>query len=157
MNDLDKRRVNVRAIIWQDDKLLAVKHKSKNGQESSYWCLPGGGLDPLESLSDGLERELIEETGIAAKIGQLLFIQQLASTREHRDEELELIFHVSNPENFTAIDLSTTSHGMLELAHCEFIDPKKEHILPAFLQTINIADYIAHDQPVFIYNELPKV
>lgn len=28
---MDKRRVNVRGIIWQDRKLLAVKHKKADG------------------------------------------------------------------------------------------------------------------------------
>ena len=48
------RRVNVRAIIWKDGKLLAVKHKTSPGEESPYWAVPGGGLDPMESIEDGL-------------------------------------------------------------------------------------------------------
>ncbi|OGL22636.1 hypothetical protein A2707_04965 [Candidatus Saccharibacteria bacterium RIFCSPHIGHO2_01_FULL_45_15] len=154
---MDKRRVNVRAIIWHNDKLLAVKHKSKNGGESSYWALPGGGLDPLESITDGVKRELLEETGVAANIGKLLYIQQLKSSRRHRDEELELFFHVTNPESFTAIDLTKTTHGTQELARCEFIDPTTEYILPDFLQTADIQKQIESDQPVSIANYLKSM
>ncbi|RYX79497.1 NUDIX domain-containing protein [bacterium] len=151
---MDKRRVNIRAIIWHDSKLLAVKHRSKDGGESSYWALPGGGLDPLESITDGIQRELLEETGVTSDIGKLLYIQQLKSGRQHRDEELEFFFHVTNPESFTAIDLTKTTHGMQELARCEFIDPTTEYILPDFLQTVDIQKQIESDQPVSVVNYL---
>lgn len=72
---MDKRRINVRAIAWHDDKLLAVKHKTKSGGEANYWALPGGGLDPFEYLADGVTRELIEETGITPIVGRMLFGQ----------------------------------------------------------------------------------
>ena len=45
------RRINVRAIIYKDGKLLAVKHKHGDNI-SHYYAVPGGGLDPQESLID---------------------------------------------------------------------------------------------------------
>lgn len=153
---MEKRRVNVRAIVWHNGKLLAVKHKSKDGGESSYWALPGGGLDPFESIVDGVKRELLEETGVTAEVGRLLYIQQHKSSRLHHDEELEFFFHVTNPESFTAIDLTKTTHGMQELARCEFIDPAAEYILPDFLQTVDIQKQIESDQPVSIANYLSE-
>lgn len=151
---MDKRRVNVRAIIWRQGKLLAVKHKSKDGGESDYWALPGGGLDPLETLEDGITREIIEELGVTPKIGRLLIGQQLKSGRNGRDEELEFFFHVANPNDFTSIDLAATTHGAKELMRCEFIDPAKEHILPQFLGEINLDDYISDVKPVTFANHL---
>lgn len=151
---MDKRRINIRAIIWYEGKLLAVKHRSNSGSESAYWALPGGGLDPLESITEGVKRELLEETGVSAVIGKLLYIQQLKSTREHRDEELEFFFHVTNSEAFKTIDLRKTTHGMQELARCEFIDPTTEYILPDFLQTVDIQKQIESDQPVSITSYL---
>lgn len=147
---MDKRRVNVRAIIWREGKLFAVKHKSKDGGEADYWCLPGGGLDPFESLEDGVRRELFEETGIKAEVGRMLFGQQLRSTREGHDEELEFFYHITNPEDFMNIDLASTSHGVEELARYEFIDPATEHVLPEFLQTIDIGKYVDGVLPVQI-------
>lgn len=153
---MDKRRINVRAIIWKDGKLLAVKHKSKNGSESAYWALPGGGLDPFESLSDGITRELIEETGVTPQVDRILFGQQLLSGRAGRDEELEFFFLVTNPDDYESIDLTKTSHGTTELDRCEFIDPQTENILPDFLQTIDIASYVKTIKPVDIVNNLQR-
>jgi len=150
---MDKRRIGVRAIIFKDGKLLANKFHSENG-ESAYWATPGGGLDPHESLEQGLARELMEETGIKAQVGKLLFIQQFRSTRANRDEELEFFFHVTNPEAFTQVKLDETTHGAQELTRCEYINPTKEYLLPAFLQSIDIESYIKADKPVFIANEL---
>lgn len=147
-----RRRVNVRGIIAKDGKLLAVKHRSKNPAKEapSYYCIPGGGLDPHESLENGVKREIMEEMGVEAKIGKLLFIQQFWSRRNGYTEELEFFFAIDNPEDFMTIDLTATSHGVEELAVCEFIDPKTNPVLPAFLTKINVNEYVTSDKPVLI-------
>ena len=150
------RRVNVRAIIYKNGKLLAVKHK--HGEDiSHYYAVPGGGLDPHESLVDGLARELREETGINAVIGNLLFIQQFPSARAGYAEELEFFFTVKNPDDFTNIDLETTSHGAEELAVCEFVDPASVTLYPEFLQSIDLADYINNDRPALVIDNLHEI
>lgn len=146
------RRIATRGIIFKDGKILAQKLKSKTGV-NSFWCMPGGGLDPRESLVDGVRREMIEETGITPKIGRLLFVQQFTSSRPDCDEELEFFFHIENPEDYEVITLHATSHGAIEVAECAFIDPSKD-IRPAFLQSIDIASYIDNVKPVYIYNAL---
>jgi ADP-ribose pyrophosphatase YjhB (NUDIX family) len=152
---MDRRRIGVRAIIWYDGKLLAVKHKSKkDGKPKDFWAIPGGGLDPGESLEDGARREVREELGVEAAIGRLLFLQQFASSRTDRDEELEFFFLVENPQDFIDIDISKTSHGAAEIAFCEFIDPKSEYILPRILSEIDMNWYVETPRPVLVSNEL---
>lgn len=147
------RRINVRAIIYKDGKLLAVKHK--HGEDiSHYYAVPGGGLDPRESLVDGLARELREETGINAVIGNLLFIQQFPSARAGYAEELEFFFTVKNPDDFININLETTSHGAEELAVCEFVDPASVTLYPEFLQSIDIVGYANNDRPTLVIDNL---
>lgn len=148
---MEKRRINVRAIVWRDGKLLAVKHND-HGAESKVWFVPGGGLDPHESLQDGVRREIMEETGVKAHVGKLLFIQQFESRRADFKEELEFFFHVENHEDFTDINLANTSHGLAEIARIEFIDPTEVDILPKMLGELPIADYIATDKPVHVAN-----
>lgn len=151
---MKKRRVNVRGIIWRDGKLLAVKHKNSDGSEVDYWAVPGGGLDPHESLVAGVMRELMEETAIAATIGKLLFVQQFPSRRRDHSEELEFFFHIENPNDFVNVDLAASTHGVEEIARIEFIDPKKELIYPRFLSSVDIDDYVNRDQPVYLFEDL---
>ena len=152
---MSKRRIGVRAIIYKDGKILAVKHKSKDtGAPKDWWAIPGGGLDPGESLEDGLRREIHEELGIAVTPGRLLFIQQFQSTRADCDEELEFFFLVESADDFASIDLLSTSHGISELAVCEFIDPTKESVKPAFIGEVNIKGYTETIQPVLVANRL---
>lgn len=146
------RRVNVRGIIFKDDKIFAqtIKH---GADESAYWCTPGGGLEIGESLHAGLHREMMEETGVAPVIGKLLFIQQFYDGTK---EQLELFFEIKNTADYEVIDLANTSHGELEIGRCGFIDPREEHILPAFLQTADIATAINGNAPVRIESILPN-
>lgn len=151
---MDKRRVGVRAIIFKDGKILAVKHKRKDGTPADFWAIPGGGIDPGESLETCLRREVQEELGIEAKPGRLLFVQQFKSTRKDRDEELEFFFLAENPDDFAAVDFSKTTHGASELAECEFIDPSNEVVLPEFIGKIDLQKYVTEPQPVLIADRL---
>ena len=147
------RRVATRGIIFKDGKLLCQRLKGGvDGAARDYWCTPGGGLDIGESLTDGLHREMIEETGIAPKIGKLLFIQQFSE--DGIKEQMEFFFHIENPEDYETIDMSTTSHGELEIEDVEFIDPKVHTVLPLFLQEVDIQRHIDTDQPVLVVNKL---
>lgn len=144
---MSNRRVSVRGIIWKNGKIFGVKHKERDGSETDFWAIPGGGLDPNEALIDGLHREMIEETAIAPDIGNLLFVQQFSYGE---NEQMEFFFHIKNADDYEAVDLLATTHGHLELARCDFIDPKKEYLLPEFLQSIDIESYITGPQPVYV-------
>lgn len=130
---MSRRRINVRAIIVRENKILAVKHRNHLGEEAKYWALPGGGLDPMESLADGVRREVMEELGVDSEVGRLLFVQQFVSKRDGFDEELEFFFQVKDSPLFDTINLSATTHGSAELVRVAFVDPEKAPILPEFL------------------------
>ena len=137
------RRITTRGIIYKNGKIFAQKLKRGEGT-TDYWCTPGGGLDPSESLHDGLVREMIEETGIAPEIGKLLYVQQYRE--ENGREYLEFFYHVTNVDDYETIDLANTTHGEIEVAEYGFIDPTTENILPKFLQTADIAKDIEAGQ-----------
>ena len=135
------RRLSVRAIIFQDGKLLAARLTPDAGrpEKGTFWCLPGGGLESTESLPAGLDREMLEETGIKPDLGNLLYIQQF---KDKQCEYLEFFFVVTNTSAYTAINLSETTHGVAEIADIRFIDPVTSNLLPIFLRERNIADDI---------------
>ncbi len=152
-----ERRIGVRGIAYQNGKLLSVLHKDHDGNPVDFWAIPGGGLDSGESIEACVQREMIEETGIAPKVGRLLFVQQFlfpTRTGELR-EQLEFFFHLENPNDYATVDLTTTTHGVQELADITWIDPKTSNVLPAFLQTLDLDGYLTADKPVYIWNELP--
>jgi ADP-ribose pyrophosphatase YjhB (NUDIX family) len=68
-----KIRVRCAAVVIRGHELLLVKHK-KAGRE--YWLLPGGGLEPGETLAQATERELKEECGVTIRCGRLLFVAE---------------------------------------------------------------------------------
>jgi ADP-ribose pyrophosphatase YjhB (NUDIX family) len=145
-----ERKITARGIIVKDGKLFAQKLHTERGI-NTFWSTPGGKLDPQEPIERGAARELLEECGVTAKVGRLLFVQQFGDeTREF----IEFFFHVENPDDFLEIDLESTTHGVEEIAEHGFIDPRTEHVLPAFLRDIDIQEYIDTVKPVLFHVEI---
>lgn len=57
-------RLGVSGLLYREERVLLVEHSYRDG-----WCLPGGGVEPGESLEQALHRELREE--LTAEIGAL--------------------------------------------------------------------------------------
>ena len=62
-------RTAARALIIQDQKVLAIKMRDRTG---IFYILPGGGQKHGETLRQSLERECLEEIGTKVDIGELL-------------------------------------------------------------------------------------
>ena len=62
-------KLDTRAAIFRDDKILLVHEK--NGT----WALPGGWCDVLESVASNTVKEVREETGLTAKAVRLIAVQ----------------------------------------------------------------------------------
>lgn len=143
-----RRRISVRGIIYKDGKIFAQKLKNPKG-ENDYWSTPGGGLDDNEDILQGLQREMIEETGIAPEIGNLLYVQQF---HDGEKEQMEFFFNIKNADDYEIIDLTKTTHGMIEVSSHGFIDPKVENILPEFLRNTDIKSVTENTKPVLVMN-----
>jgi len=118
--------ISVRAIICDNDELFLC---SNVGNHLPCWCLPGGGLEKGETLPDGMKRELLEEFGVIAEIGELLYIRELLDL--DRDlNQIEFYFMINNPKVFRSIDMSKAVTAY-EIADYTFIaiDKLNEYIV----------------------------
>ena len=145
-----KRRIAVRAIVLRGNEILCVRLKQyKPDMSGSHWCTPGGGVDEGEALLPALQREMIEETGIAPVIGELLYVQQFI----YKDvDHLEFFYHVTNAEDYETIDLSTTTHGLKEIDEISFINPVGTDVKPVFLATEDIAAHVNTGAPTKVFS-----
>lgn len=142
-----ERHVSVRGIAVLNGKLLCVRlkpyFKAVDG-DYDFWCTPGGGVDAGEKLTDAFKREMVEELGIEPKMGRLLYVQQFP---RHDKDILEFFFHIENSEDYLQADPSKTTHGPAEIEAIDFVDPKAVRVLPEFLTTENLEEFIASNQP----------
>ena len=67
----------VRAILLTPDREVLLLRVRLPESGAPFWITPGGGLEPGESVSDGLRRELKEELGLERfEPGPLVWLRQ---------------------------------------------------------------------------------
>lgn len=64
-------RLVTAAIIISKGKILIARRKPGDTGEG-FWEFPGGVVEPGETLQQCLERELMEELGVSAEIGETI-------------------------------------------------------------------------------------
>jgi 8-oxo-dGTP diphosphatase len=92
-------RVNVRAIIFRDGKLL-VSRERRQGVE--HILLPGGRVQAGESINEALIREVAEETGLTIVADRLLYVAEVVGMYGVHD--LILIWGASTEDEDSPID-----------------------------------------------------
>ena len=69
------------AVCVRDGRLLVVRRG--RGVGAGRWSLPGGRVEPGETLAAAVRRELREETGLEVEVGELVGIAERISEAAH--------------------------------------------------------------------------
>jgi len=97
------QRIGVYGLVRRTDAVLLTRI-SALGAHPGSWTLPGGGLDHGETPRDALAREMAEETGLAATVGDLLDVHDVhfdgtAPSGRHEDfHGVHLVFRAAVPD-----------------------------------------------------------
>lgn len=68
---LGKLRLGCSAVIFDDSRQRVLLMKRA---DNDFWCLPSGGMDPGESVTETVIREVEEETGLIVNVVGLVGI-----------------------------------------------------------------------------------
>jgi len=60
----------VSGLVVRDGRVLLVRRGKEPYRD--HWSLPGGGVEPGETLQDAVRREVLEETGLEVEVGEVV-------------------------------------------------------------------------------------
>lgn len=70
--------MRVTAIVIEDDQILLLNQDTEGDRA---WSLPGGKVEPGETIEEALRREVQEETGLEVHVGDLLYVCDVVKAR----------------------------------------------------------------------------
>jgi 8-oxo-dGTP pyrophosphatase MutT (NUDIX family) len=133
ISEQGKLRLGCSASIFDEQGRIFLTRRADNGQ----WCLPGGGMESGESVTEACEREVWEETGL--RIG----VKRLVGVYSHSDQLV--VYPDGNKAHIVALHFEaeitggqprlsneTTDFGYFrieEIQELEFLGRHKERIL----------------------------
>lgn len=143
-------RNSVRAFIQRGDSIL-VQHKKYDGGRSRY-TLPGGAVDPGETLAEGLNRECMEEVGTNVEIIDLMHVADYFKDREteppSRRQQVEFIFRCRVSDEYEAQMGAKPDNHQIDVLWLPISEIATSGILPARVREI-LATREA-DAPVYL-------
>lgn len=104
--------IPVVAGFLKQGKMILVGQRPENNSLAGQWEFPGGKIESGESPEYALKRELSEELGIDAEIGEL----KLSCTHSFGDVNILILFY---EVKFWKGEIKAKHHMMLEWIHPE--------------------------------------
>lgn len=113
-----KLYVGIKAVILKDNKMLLLRRE--DGTEGPFWDLPGGRLQPNETITQALIRELQEELPSFQnpQIGELLWVYKRTKPLSDGAELLLIYYHLKG--NLGEIVLSSEHSRSVWVGEADF-------------------------------------
>jgi 8-oxo-dGTP pyrophosphatase MutT (NUDIX family) len=123
-----KLRLGCSASIFDEQGRIFLTRRADNGQ----WCLPGGGMESGESISEACEREVWEETGLRIRVKRLVgvysYSDQLVVYEDgNKVQVVALHFDVEIIEGQPTLSNETTDFGFFTLEEVEAMEMFGRH------------------------------
>jgi 8-oxo-dGTP diphosphatase len=136
----DSPRVGVGAVVLREGRILLVRRGVPPAL--GLWAIPGGVLKLGESLKEGAEREILEETGITIRAGDPVFTCDFCQ----RDGDGRIRFH------YVIVDLaaeyvSGKVRGGDDALEARWVAPEEIEDLPATKTTLKLLRQIGFLSP----------
>lgn len=75
--DLAHFRIGVYALIFEQERVLLALRR-----DIDWWNLPGGGMEPGETVEEAMRREVREETGLEVAVERLVGVYSKPQKQE---------------------------------------------------------------------------
>ena len=123
-------RPGASALIFDEAReRVLLTRREDNGR----WCLPGGGMDPGESVAEACVREVLEETGLEVRVTKLVGIYTTPDLFiEYPDgnkiQPVAFSFEVEITGGELGLSDETTGFGWYTVAEMETMDTMEHHV-----------------------------
>ena len=127
--------VRVAAVVERKGALLLVRHQKPD--RDPYWVLPGGRLEPGETIPECAGRELAEETGLTAGFSGVLYVSEFLREGRHT---IDIVARMSSQDEVEASlgsdpeDEPGTEPTLRELRWVSVGELKEIELLPASMK-----------------------
>jgi ADP-ribose pyrophosphatase len=140
-------RVGVGAVVFRDGRVLLVRRGVAPAR--GLWAIPGGGLRLGETLQEGAEREILEETGIVVHAGAPVF----TCDSIEKDSTGRFRFHyviVDMIADYVSGEVKAADDAL----EARWISPAEIRNLPATKTTLKLLQQIGFISPIFLEKEV---
>ena len=127
--------IRVGAVVARDGALLLVRHQKPD--RDPYWVLPGGRLEPGETIPECAEREILEETGLSASFCGVLYVSEFLREGRHTVDITVRMAPVGDEEAVLGSDPEVAPGSeptLRELRWVESGELREIELLPAWIK-----------------------